>query len=189
MTPEEDAELVRRCPLLYRDRFSDKMSTCMCWGFEIDKGWTNLIYKVSEKIEAILSALDMTEFDECRYCLHSRENHLGNCSGVAMKKVDGSKETYGRCNCANYSDRRPCALQVKEKFGTLRFYMTSHTDEIEAAIEVAEAESAVTCQECGQPGSSRNNNFWYSTFCDKCQDEYVRLGPAWRRKPDEKANS
>ena len=61
--------------------------------------------------------------------------------------------------------------QVKEKFGTLRFYMGIAHDGIHAAIEKAEAASAVTCESCGKPGCSRNNGGWISVLCDEHQAE------------------
>lgn len=60
--------------------------------------------------------------------------------------------------------------QVKEKFGTLRFYMGVAHDAIHAAIDRAEQESAVTCEACGAPGKSRNNG-WISVLCDEHQAE------------------
>jgi hypothetical protein len=61
------------------------------------------------------------------------------------------------------------ATQVKEKFGTLRFYLdTSLGDEIDALVAEAEAASGVTCEACGCPGSPRCRNGWYSTLCDDC---------------------
>ncbi len=64
-------------------------------------------------------------------------------------------------------EREHCrAAQVKEKFGTLRFYMTTHNDEIEAWIDEAEDESARTCEECGEPGKLRGKG-WLYTACDE----------------------
>lgn len=61
-----------------------------------------------------------------------------------------------------------CAAQVKEKFGTLRFYMAGTNEEIEAAIDEAEAESAVTCEVCGAPGAERTSKSgWISTLCEE----------------------
>lgn len=62
------------------------------------------------------------------------------------------------------------AMQVKEKFGTLRFYMTTETDEMQALIDEAEEASAVTCECCGQPGKLRTQG-WLFTLCDKCDEE------------------
>ena len=61
----------------------------------------------------------------------------------------------------------PRASQVKEKFGTLRFYMSSSTDEMHKLIDEAEAKSAVTCEECGKPGRLHGTG-WYSTSCLDC---------------------
>ena len=64
------------------------------------------------------------------------------------------------------------AIQVKEKFGTLRFYMSAYTDQmedlmdqIEDLIEDAQSLSAKTCEVCGQPGSL-NGGPWYRCVCD-----------------------
>lgn len=62
------------------------------------------------------------------------------------------------------------ALQVKEKFGTLRFYLDMYTDEAEAAIAIAEEESARTCERCGAPGLLRDGS-WVLTLCDACDAE------------------
>ena len=58
--------------------------------------------------------------------------------------------------------------QVKEKYGTLRFYMYGTTDSIEQVIDKAELKSAITCEECGKPGSMRERHHWYSVRCDEC---------------------
>lgn len=64
----------------------------------------------------------------------------------------------------------PCAAQVKEKFGTLRFYMHSATDEMYELIELAEMASAHICEICGE-GGSLNDGPWYQTLCDQCKKE------------------
>lgn len=59
------------------------------------------------------------------------------------------------------------AAQVKEKYGTLRFYVNGETDATEKAIEKAEDRSAVTCEVCGKPGKLRGA-CWLRTRCDEC---------------------
>ena len=46
------------------------------------------------------------------------------------------------------------AVQTKEKFGTLRFYIRGGDDYIRDLIEHAEAESGRTCEVCGKPGKT-----------------------------------
>jgi hypothetical protein len=57
-------------------------------------------------------------------------------------------------------------LQVKEKFGGLRFYTNFSDDAIFALIETAELESAQTCEVCGKPGA-RQSKGWITTRCDE----------------------
>lgn len=59
------------------------------------------------------------------------------------------------------------AMQVKEKFGGLRFYIGPGTDEAFDLIEEAERKSVHICEKCGQPGEQRNTG-WVKTLCDEC---------------------
>lgn len=58
----------------------------------------------------------------------------------------------------------PQALQVKEKFGTLRFY--THGDDAfdSGAIALAEEMSARVCETSGAPGRLSLRGGWYATF-------------------------
>jgi len=46
-------------------------------------------------------------------------------------------------------------LQVKGKLGTMRFYVSHHTDRNDERIADAQEESSRTCEVCGQPGMQR----------------------------------
>lgn len=68
-------------------------------------------------------------------------------------------------------------LQVKEKFGGLRFYTDSmlfgkeKTDKIHQWIGQAEAKSYKTCQFCGKDALPEEENTfgaWYYTCCPEC---------------------
>ena len=67
-------------------------------------------------------------------------------------------------------------LQVKEKFGALRFYYSVsllpedlHT-EIRRIINKYENISKTTCERCGQPGKLMGDH-WISVRCDACREE------------------
>ena len=59
------------------------------------------------------------------------------------------------------------AVQVKEKFGGLRYYVEGGTEAVWKAIEEAEALSERTCEWCGEPGKERGGG-WIYTLCDAC---------------------
>ena len=54
--------------------------------------------------------------------------------------------------------------QVKEKFGTLRFYCPGN-DRIYNFVHMAEELSALMCEVCGKPGKLESPNGWMSTVC------------------------
>ena len=56
--------------------------------------------------------------------------------------------------------------QVKEKFGTLRFYYTGGDDYIDGLVSMAESMSGVTCETCGKPGTSSGGG-WIKTLCEE----------------------
>lgn len=65
--------------------------------------------------------------------------------------------------------------QVKEKFGTLRFYYSipSGTDsnlvnEIDEVVDKYYRKSEVTCEVCGQQGKLRQDTVSWEVLCDSC---------------------
>lgn len=72
----------------------------------------------------------------------------------------------------NYLDTYPnieqvVAIQVKEKFGTLRFYYSGGDDACDRMIQKAEEKSERTCEITGEPGRLMVKNGWYKTVSDK----------------------
>ena len=65
------------------------------------------------------------------------------------------------------------AVQVKEKFGSLRFYVSGGTELHDEAINDAECQSADTCEVCGKPGTLRRGG-WLVTLCDECDNKKGR---------------
>jgi hypothetical protein len=55
--------------------------------------------------------------------------------------------------------------QVKEKFGTLRFYYSGGDDVIDGMVRLAESMTCVTCEVCGSPGT-QNSGGWITTLCE-----------------------
>lgn len=62
------------------------------------------------------------------------------------------------------------AQQVKEKFGSLRFYYQGGDEYISGLVSMAEAMTEVTCEECGSPGETRSGG-WIRVLCDKHEAE------------------
>lgn len=61
-------------------------------------------------------------------------------------------------------------VQIKEKFGSLRLYVSNSSELIRQLIDDAESATSVTCEFCGAPGSPRYGG-WVKTLCDKCASD------------------
>ena len=65
-------------------------------------------------------------------------------------------------------DYKPVVVQqVKEKFGTLRFYYTGGDDTVSGMVAYAEAISGITCEICGDRGTTDWKRSWVRTLCSK----------------------
>lgn len=77
------------------------------------------------------------------------------------------------------------AMQVKEKYGTLRFYAGMRTppklsptgdfnevlgEIIDDLINEAENRSAFICEVCGKTGCLCSSGYWYKTLCTSCRE-------------------
>jgi hypothetical protein len=60
--------------------------------------------------------------------------------------------------------------QVKEKFGTLRFYYRGGDDYVSGLVSMAESMSGVTCETCGSGAKTDWNSGWVHTTCEPCQE-------------------
>jgi len=78
-------------------------------------------------------------------------------------------------------------VQVKEKFGSLRFYITAAPKEIHDMISVAEQKSYFICEKCGKEGKMfyRDELPWIMTLCDKCLDKHFEERFGRKRNKDE----
>lgn len=81
-------------------------------------------------------------------------------------------------HCLAEIDPHYVVHQIKEKFGTLRYYCAAGSDDpnpalvdaLDAIVEDAERASAITCERCGEPGILRRTRYWAKTLCTPCGD-------------------
>lgn len=70
-------------------------------------------------------------------------------------------------------------LQIKEKFGGLRAYISTHSEDPEVIskfndlINEAEEKSYAICESCGKEGRSTSLNGWYRTLCKQDEERII----------------
>jgi hypothetical protein len=126
--------------------------------FGVGSGWHNILMilctKIYEKVDRDQQLL--------RYEREYNPNVDEDSGAIVKLKTD----------ITSAIDELPVISDVKEKYGTLRFYVYGATDADNISIDFAEALSGVTCEECGSPGErDSNTRGWIKTRCKKCIDK------------------
>jgi len=92
-----------------------------------------------------------------------------------IREHNTNKMTFGQFNSEvvkweskvkTLTDEIPVIVEVREKFGGLRFSVTHGSEELKSYIKFAESLSLRTCEYCNNPGKPRNNGY-IKTLCDK----------------------
>jgi hypothetical protein len=91
------------------------------------------------------------------------------CANI-QHHIDWNNKNFEKGYTQNKQVPQVVATQVKEKFGTLRFYYDGGNDFIDGMVSMAESWSAVACEECGAPGT-QNSRGWIKTLCETHRKE------------------
>jgi hypothetical protein len=156
MRKELDEALCAKYPLVFKDRNADMRTTAMCWGFECGDGWYNII-------DTLCSHLT-SDYRQAEGRYDDIKDKLGQSNWrkdiITQEMIDEAK-----AKMDEEASKVPVAVQVKEKFGGLRFYVQAATDKHYNYISFAESMSYKTCEECGAPGKTYTDG-WHMTLCD-----------------------
>ena len=173
MTPELDSKLCSSYPKIFANRHGDMQTTAMCWGFEHGDGWYNIIDHLCSNIQHHLDWRNDQRDRAIKYNDIVTEAGYGNMEPLQeyYRGFDNISERIEKAladGLRNVADPIPqvVADQVKEKFGTLRFYYSGGDDYIRGMVSMAESMSGCTCEECGKPGGRRGGG-WIVTLCDE----------------------
>ena len=164
MREELDKQLCAKYPQIFKNRFGSPKETLMCFGFECGDGWYNIIDILCGKLTS--------EYRSAKGQYEYIKDKLGQ--PTYGFKPDG--DPVGKIITQELIDERkakmdeealkvPVAVQIKEKFGGLRFYVHAATDKHYNYISFAESMSYRTCEECGAPGKTYTDG-WHKTLCD-----------------------
>jgi len=153
----------------------------MHWGFECHNGWADILDMACANIQ------NNYENDVSNYEWQlERYNKTDEEIAEDIAKVGEDSSIVPHLQRPPEPPSQLVASQVKEKYGTLRFYANGGSDEDEGVISMAESMSGRTCEICGNPGRC-NDGGWISCRCQRCL-ELMNLETEERMKEFERIN-
>lgn len=160
MREELDLKLVEKYPLIFKDRHAPMNQTAMCWGFSHGDGWYNIIDTLCGLLYSKYSRAK-ERYDN----LLQWKAEGGTFPWKGGKPITDEEIAEAKSKMDMQEQLVPVASQVKEKFGGLRFYVDSATDEHYNYINFAESMSYKICEKCGKPGTYYPFG-WHHVACD-----------------------
>ena len=138
MNLELQNKLIEKYPKIFPIQKMTKIYPMAMFGFECSDGWYNILYTLCGRIQSYIDSREKYR----DYCI---EKGLNNDIPSIPQVV---------------------ASQVKEKYGTLRFYYDGGDEQIKGMVTMAEAITEFTCERCGNVGKLRGKS-WLYTACDE----------------------
>ena len=165
MREELDKKLCAKYPKIFAQRNLPMTETAMCWGFPGD-GWYWIIDNLCHAIQGYVD---------------SRNEGVR----IRNKAIEEGKYQVGSLNSIPEKEWQVEATQVKEKWGSLRFYTNCGDDHIWGMIWLAEVMSKNTCEMCGTTENvSSTSGGWTKNLCPKCKEERSREIKSYEKKND-----
>ena len=179
MRLELDKLLCEKYPKMMVNRNKNMQETCMCWGFECGDGWFNILDQLMGNIQHHIDWKEKQRKWAMEYNEMAAQAKAGNFDLFEASMKDRPNDEYKEKRLAEIvagdfrevpeSIAQVTLDQVKEKFGTLRFYYSGGDDYIGGLVSMAESMTGVTCEECGNPGESRGGG-WIHVYCEPCEE-------------------
>jgi hypothetical protein len=137
---ELETQLIDKYPKIFVRNEGNRLEPYAMFGIECGDGWYDLLNHLCSQIQ---HHTDWSNEQRNRL-LEDNPYKLDIPNEVAQVRVS----------------------QVKEKFGTLRFYYSGGDDRIDGMVRMAESMSSVICEVCGDRAQLRGRGWWY-TACNR----------------------
>lgn len=179
MKKELDDMLCQKYPKIFAERHGDMKTTAMCWGFECGDGWYNLLDHLCANIQHHLDWVERQRQLDIKHNAMVEDMRAGKwdsfkeyTKGLSATVIEERKQEILKKGLRTINEPLPqvVAEQVKEKFGTLRFYYRGGDDHISGMVRLAESLSGSTCEGCGIPSKIEKREGWLSNLCAVCRD-------------------
>ena len=174
MKKELQEELFKKYPKIFRQKDLPMTQTAMCWGIDAGDGWFWLIDNLCFEIQSHVNSRISSERTRRKYNNWKnifRHYRYGWRNPWWYRGLFSRFKTYlDYRKPFDYITLQVEAEQVKEKYGSLRFYASNCDDVVFGITNFAEYLSGKICEECGTlENVTQNEGGWIRTLCDSCR--------------------
>lgn len=203
MKKELDEKLCTKYPKIFVNRNGDMKDTAMCWGFDCGDGWYPIIDRLCSnlqwntdnnnkdyviknlKLRILIPFLTkIIQKITGKYNLNRKKqwNPLVVLRGFLLGRLYKLRQSIEFTYVESGTYPQVVASQVKEKFGSLRFYVEGASPQQYAVIEFVETLSYHICESCGSSLNVGHTQGWISTLCEECG----KSQSSWKNDVEEK---
>lgn len=171
MNDKLQKKLFKKYPKIFAQKSLPMSRTCMCWGIDTGDGWFWLIDNLCSSIQ------DYIDNNNCKIPRGTNQGDLGaNYTVTYDSSSVGELNESKTMNENDLVDSIPQveAVQVKEKYGGLRFYYDGGNETIHGMVWLAERMSRNICEYCGSNDRVKQTSGWITSLCTKCFSERKR---------------
>lgn len=177
MNQELQNKLFEKYPKIFGQKDLPMTQTAMCWGISCGDGWYNIIDTLCSFLQGLVDkpheeiSMYQEWINEERKKNEPRKEYSGGYMPSSEEKIKRYQEHIEEQKKKIIPQLE--AAQVKEKYGSLRFYLSGYPVQpeiyarVNAYVKFAESMSYVTCESCGAPGKQQGGH-WVFTLCDDC---------------------
>lgn len=159
MNDELTKYLVEKYPKILKQSDVNKDHCYGLFGIECSDGWFLHLDRMFNSIQS------MIDFSESNYENLQRHYNKLPWYKKLMSLYKRSRYHYFRNNQTPIP--QVTALQIKEKFGTLRFYYTGGDERITPIVDFYESYTQYICEDCGSTVDVGSTSGWIRNVCQK----------------------
>jgi hypothetical protein len=182
MKEELEAKLIKSYPRFFEHLKNYKGPIMpIQFGFECGDGWYVLIDALMDTINSYIKSKETYPDKQIS------SKFWRNVLPVVQKWFRNNKFFYKRLNKFERWLKKEALpaptvdlIQLKEKFGGLRFYIDGGNDYIDGMISLAEDMSYRTCEMCGTSKNVGQTSGWITTICKDCFDKGLTNSKNWK---------
>lgn len=194
MDDKLDRYLVLKYPKLFVNRYKTPMESCLSFGFECGDGWFWLIDNLCDSIQSYIDNNSKQYRIKNKFFRYTHKFLRDRGLPYKLKNkflrniVSKIFDELNRLEREEYETIPQVTVdQVKEKFGTLRFYYSGGDETINGMVWLAEHMSYNICEVCGSTKNIGSTTGWIRTLCEDCATKPNNRGvvPQWKKRKED----